>query len=245
MGLDGQESHSDYSDASSEDPGAMVGNNTRPFHTVSEVENHDVSLGAPALFQEILRQSPLTARMIGSWAAEDAVFSERNSRGWTPLHLAVTLEVQDGKNPISSDRAPAFSAYDTVRHLISRSPRVLLIKDEKGRTPYQLRLEQLGVSSLVRSRSKHDMQDGSHLLEQATANDPILSYIRTYCIRNFERDNAMRALYRPNQGKAAKGLKHDIQSSWNDREVNRLQSSWNCGPGARRSSQLVGTPPFV
>ncbi|GAB1318489.1 hypothetical protein MFIFM68171_08699 [Madurella fahalii] len=137
-----QESDSDYSDGSGEDPGDVAGGHTSASRTASEVKNRD-SVDAPALCRAIL-----------------------------------------------------------LRHLISRSPGVLLIGDHQNRTPYQLRLEQIGVSLMARSRHGQDMKDKHRRYESATASDSILSYIRAYCIRNFNAEDTIRALYPPGQEKS-------------------------------------------
>ncbi|KAH6975043.1 hypothetical protein BKA56DRAFT_589953 [Ilyonectria sp. MPI-CAGE-AT-0026] len=174
----------------------------------------------------ILLQSPFTARIIGVCSPGHPIFSARDNGFRTPLEVAVMVadEQNDSTGRIATPssaassaaattspedshmprRLPFFSSYDTVRHLIARCPETLLLKDRHGNTPYRQRI--LLLQDLEGAQDKSSDQSNldkgrkhPHNLSEVSMDDPILSYIRTYVIRNFNHDEISRVLYLPGE----------------------------------------------
>lgn len=173
-------------------------------------------------------QSPFTARIIGVCSPGHPIFSSQDDTGRTPLDVAVMVvdEQNDSTGRIATpssaassaaattssedshmaQRLPFFSSYDTVRHLIARCPETLLLKNLYGNTPYRQRI--LLLQDLEGAQDKSSDQSNldkgrkhPHNLSEVSMDDPMLSYIRTYVIRNFNHDEISRVLYLPGEGR--------------------------------------------
>ncbi|KAL4947890.1 hypothetical protein BDW69DRAFT_189778 [Aspergillus filifer] len=153
----------------------------------------------------ISRRSPFMERIMRTFSAEDPIFSAQDRMGWTPLHLAVTAEDaalaawEPGSDSRLPWRLPVFSSYDTVRQLIARHTRALFVEDSDWHTPYRRRLVWLLRRESVPDGSSTQPNTSDRAvdcgLSDALANDPVLSYIRTYVIRRFPPAKASEALY--------------------------------------------------
>ncbi|KAH8684970.1 hypothetical protein BGZ61DRAFT_548742 [Ilyonectria robusta] len=173
-------------------------------------------------------KSPFTARIIGVCSPGHPIFSSQDDTGRTPLDVAVMVvdEQNDSTGRIATpssaassaaattssedshmaQRLPFFSSYDTVRHLIARCPETLLLKNLYGNTPYRQRI--LLLQDLEGAQDKSSDQSNldkgrkhPHNLSEVSMDDPMLSYIRTYVIRNFNHDEISRVLYLPGEGR--------------------------------------------
>lgn len=129
------------------------------------------------------------------------------------------------KASISTSRS-----HDIVKLLIQSQATILTQTNKNKRTPYQERMHQLekhhsaalqkatdsandifkmqiekvgtGLDKLTTEKLTVDggIAARENLLQQIVADDPIASYIRSYCVRNFSRDRIMECLYHSGQG---------------------------------------------
>ncbi|KAF5700339.1 intracellular serine protease [Fusarium mundagurra] len=196
--------------------------------TMNSILQKTTTLFPTLLHQAIWIQSPFVAQILTFCSAGHSIFSVQDRYGRTPLHLAVALvDEQDvpvkrrhngasatypttGAKPASDStlprRLPVYSPYDTVRHLIARYPKALLLEDSNQHTPYQRRLwwlqycedELVGFSG---SSIPHDKEDQNPNMSKVFEDDAVISYIRAYSIRNFTTSDTMSMLYRPGQGR--------------------------------------------
>jgi hypothetical protein len=146
------------------------------------------------------------------------MFKEKRT---TPLHLAVDMfnKGETGsriRRPVAGDEArqrrighPAFSVYNTIRHLINKNPEALRYNDYtdgKFLTPYQVRVGELRgrlkekPDDIVNDGAAESEQEFERRLREAVAKDPLANFIRTYCIRHFSLEHIRRALYTLDQG---------------------------------------------
>ncbi|KAK3995330.1 hypothetical protein QBC44DRAFT_390115, partial [Cladorrhinum sp. PSN332] len=124
--------------------------------------------GGTALDLAIRAQSPFTNQIIRLFPHYHSIFKQQDEDGCTPLHIAVASHVTDST-------PNGYCPHDVVRHLIQYRDTALLVTDETGKTPYQLRHSQTRVGD-----------DGV---------DETLEYMRIYILRTFEPEDALRALY--------------------------------------------------
>ncbi|KAF4928445.1 Intracellular serine protease [Colletotrichum fructicola] len=100
--------------------------------------------------------------------------------------------------------SPTDKVLSAVKKLIDSHHRVLFSYNLQNRTPYQERLYQLQKANATEKGSQQTSKPGSGQdetavdlsgLQKAIAEDQIASYIRSYCVKNFARDDVMKCLY--------------------------------------------------
>jgi hypothetical protein len=95
-----------------------------------------------------------------------------------------------------------------VQLLIQKHHAILWQHNTAKRTPYQERIHRLRTSKAIENElakaEKTGLEDKAaareELLQRIVAKDPIASYIRSYCVKEFPRDRIMACLYQPGQG---------------------------------------------
>lgn len=98
--------------------------------------------------------------------------------------------------PRQVPKSRSFDLLEIVKLLIAADDRVLVdCKDEEDYSPFRARLYHLAQFNDAGTK-----EDGKRR-EQLIEGDPIARYIREYCISNFERKDAVTALYEPGKGK--------------------------------------------
>ncbi|KAI0595325.1 hypothetical protein F4775DRAFT_569866 [Biscogniauxia sp. FL1348] len=97
---------------------------------------------------------------------------------------------------------PYFNSLNVVKQLIKAYDRVLVdIRDSNGHTPFQARLAELEKSEQKLNAEKgvnktKDEDNREAFRHEMIENDKILCYLREYIITNFDRRDAIQALYK-------------------------------------------------
>lgn len=112
------------------------------------------------------------------------------------------------KQPNSTHTASALSVQKIVEMLVLKNDSVLQKQNVSKRTPYQERIHLLWKSF---ASSSPEAENASHIDEKSAlrdakfrevvAKDPVADFIRSYCVREFSRDNIMTCLYQPGHGR--------------------------------------------
>lgn len=97
---------------------------------------------------------------------------------------------------------PTNQMMEVVKLLIQKHDLVLSRTNDHHRTPYQERVYHIEEEYKPRLQAERSRSRLEEILRNAIAQDPIASYIRSYCVTNrrFSRDDTMKALYRSGQG---------------------------------------------
>lgn len=96
------------------------------------------------------------------------------------------------------DEPQRFDLSKIIRELINARPRVLVdYEDNKGNTPFQTRLAELARAANL------DIEDDEASRRKLIESDEILRFMREYIIENFDRKDAMKALYKNGDGESS------------------------------------------
>ena len=143
-------------------------------------------------------------------------------RDWIPLRKGLertqTIRSEAGLSPfprigriksfpvsIPHERTTTESVLGVVELLIEKQQSVLWKTNADMRTPYQERIHYLTEAAQEElDRMEQDSDDGTTdreaYLRRLEDEDPITTYIRSYCMKELPRDRIMASLYRPGQG---------------------------------------------
>lgn len=110
------------------------------------------------------------------------------------------------KPPTNSANASKIAELvEVVKRLIHQHDCALWCRNSEGRTPYQERIHQLyrhrfGQDMSETERGTKEAETREQLFRTDVAEDPVASYVRSYCVRRFPRDTIMKCLYRTGEG---------------------------------------------
>ncbi|KAI8624862.1 peptidase S8/S53 domain-containing protein [Xylariaceae sp. FL1651] len=182
--------------------------------TLGEIIETDTRDFPTAIHQAITYRSPFTNWLLGAYSFTRAL-KKRDQEGNTPLHLAVSFLDKESSVENAKERYPcnlqlrtvaSFSSYDTVRYLIRLFPSALQCLNQNKHTPYQLRLHLLAEnpSTSGATNSLDEISDIRHIntnirLRKIIQTDAVASYILSYCIRQYPREEVLGALYIPKE----------------------------------------------
>lgn len=188
---------------------------------IKEVLKLTNSYGKTCLHLAIEKRFAFTELLMEKCDDKNEAFRKKDNTGRTPLHLAVNvlrsipqnMYVQDQSSAIQADngrtynphsravpeaqskksmkpeedktKSITFNAERIIDLLIEVSSETLGEKDESGDTPYQLLLLRL-------RKTKRSVEADSNGVE---------SKIKYHCMQAFSREEAIKALYKPGQGK--------------------------------------------
>lgn len=127
----------------------------------------------------------------------------------------------------------SYSVRRVVELLVQKHDSVLTSYNTENRTPYQERIHQLQLldhvgAELTKAEQAAPDDEKAAAREAAVrrivSKDPVASYIRSYCVRNFPRDKIMTCLSHPGQGT----FLHSCQAAFLLRAIqnNILNSTW-------------------
>lgn len=190
-------------------------------------------------------------------SVEGALASEQNLEGAVTSDRSVQGAVASAQNveggADTTEQMPKDSQLQTdelVELLIHKCPAALQHRNNAGRTPYQERERFMRNSDEVRdalqniANEDEEPDKWERAFRMVFIEDLIASYIRSYCVHEFDRDRITRCLYHPGEGRRQRfrsryqlshpaerhiefdlaGLPHpSIPQSYLDRLANHLQ----------------------
>jgi hypothetical protein len=181
--------------------------------------------GLNCLHLAIKYRSPCTAMMIECASSYRKFISQKDTICKDlPLHLAVVAEFDDpgDTSDIAEDMENAdqksgnyllqrkspiiFSPYQVTRLLLKYNVEGLVSHNNFMETPYQKRLNILhrrmenAFSTHQEDRQNIPNSNIQNSLQEVVQKDRMASYIKSVCIRNFDDDRAIAALYKPGKG---------------------------------------------
>ncbi|KAI0969672.1 hypothetical protein F4678DRAFT_473528 [Xylaria arbuscula] len=169
----------------------------------------------------------------GGDAVDDDDLEDAKSLGWVVSNndaTGLSLPPRTKSFKIPPVQESTMQSAKVVELLIQKHDSVLSLQNKEKRTPYQERVFRL----LEKAEPELAVQESKWAREEAArkiiANDPIASYIRSYCVKNkrFSRDRIMESLYHSGQERHIEfdlgGLPHaTISEDYLDRLSKHLQ----------------------